>query len=68
MYDLKTEVTAEISSKEEEEESWEAQPRLEIPKLPAEERKNNFDEIELAFSSEKSIQEARRCLRCDLEQ
>ena len=68
MYDLKTEVTTEISSKEEEEESWEAQPRLEIPKLPAEERKNNFDEIELAFSSEKSIQEASRCLRCDLEQ
>ncbi len=66
MYDLKTEVIVE-AAREEEEETWEAQPRLEVSTLPAKERKRNFEEIELAFSEEKAIQEAKRCLRCDLE-
>jgi len=66
MYDLKTEVIVEATT-EVEEETWEAQPRLEVPTLPAEERKGSFEEIELSFSEEKAIQEAKRCLRCDLE-
>ena len=66
MYDLKTEVIVEAITKEEEE-TWEAQPRLEVPRLPTEERKHSFEEIELGFSEEKANQEARRCLRCDLE-
>ena len=66
MYDLKTEVIVEATTKIEEE-TWEAQPRLEVPTLPAEERKGSFEEIELSFSEEKAIQEAKRCLRCDLE-
>ena len=66
MYDLKTEVVVE-AARQEEEETWEAQPRLEVATLPAKERKRNFEEIELAFSEEKAIQEAKRCLRCDLE-
>jgi NADH-quinone oxidoreductase subunit F len=47
--------------------SWENQHRLEVPKLPAEERKSCFKEIELSFSEEKAKFEAKRCLRCDLE-
>ena len=67
MYDLKTEVIVEATG-EKEEETWEAQPRLEVPTLPVKERKRNFEEIELAFSEEKAMHEAKRCLRCDLEQ
>jgi len=38
-----------------------------VPTLPVRKRKTSFDEIELCFSEEKARQEARRCLRCDLE-
>ncbi len=66
MYDLKTEIIVEAATKVEEE-TWEAQPRLEVPTLPTEKRKQSFEEIELSFSEEKAKQEANRCLRCDLE-
>ncbi len=66
MYDLKSEVILEATT-EQQEEAWEAQPRLEVPTLAAEERKSSFEEIELSFSEEKAIQEGKRCLRCDLE-
>jgi NADH-quinone oxidoreductase subunit F len=48
-------------------ESWETQPRMEMPKLPPQERKATFEEIECGFAEEVAIQEAKRCLRCDLE-
>ncbi|MEJ5165689.1 MAG: NADH-quinone oxidoreductase subunit NuoF [Thermoanaerobaculia bacterium] len=41
--------------------------RTKAPNLPVEERKFNFKEVELEFSEEDAIKEARRCLRCDLE-
>ncbi|MFC1692562.1 NADH-quinone oxidoreductase subunit NuoF [Candidatus Latescibacterota bacterium] len=41
--------------------------RPEMPSLPIEKRRN-FKEIELGFSRERAINEAKRCLRCDLEQ
>jgi len=66
MYDLKPSVVDE-EIKTEEEESWEPQFRPEIPHLALKERKGSFQEIELSFSEEKAIQEAKRCLRCDLE-
>jgi NADH-quinone oxidoreductase subunit F len=66
MYDLKPSVVEEGISREEEE-SWEPQSRPEIPHLALKERKGSFQEIELSFSEEKAIQEAKRCLRCDLE-
>ena len=66
MYDLKTEVIVEAATKVEEE-TWEAQPRLEVPTLPTEKRKNSFEEIELCFPEDKAKYEAKRCLRCDLE-
>jgi NADH-quinone oxidoreductase subunit F len=67
MYDLKPSVIEE-EAKTEEEESWEPQFRPEIPHLALKERKGSFQEIELSFSEDKAIQEAKRCLRCDLEQ
>jgi NADH-quinone oxidoreductase subunit F len=65
MHDLRREVVEE--AREEGEEEWEVQPRLEVPTLPPEERKCSFKEIELGFSEERAGQEAKRCLRCDLE-
>ena len=41
--------------------------RPKIPTLSLEERKGNFKEVELGFSKEVAIREAKRCLRCDLE-
>jgi NADH-quinone oxidoreductase subunit F len=66
MYDLKPSVIEEEMSKEEEE-TWEPQFRPETPHLPLQERKGSFKEIELSFPEEKARQEAKRCLRCDLE-
>jgi NADH-quinone oxidoreductase subunit F len=66
MYELKSEVILG-ATKEEEEETWESQPRIQIPTLSAKERKKNFKEIEQGFLEDKAIIEAKRCLRCDLE-
>jgi hypothetical protein len=67
MYDLKPSVIEEEISKEAEEETWEPQFRPETPYLPLSERKGSFKEIELSYSEEKAREEAKRCLRCDLE-
>ncbi|MFC1932418.1 NADH-quinone oxidoreductase subunit NuoF [Chloroflexota bacterium] len=66
IYDLKAGVVGELPSQEIEE-SWEVQPRLVVPTLPVKKRKTNFAEVELAFPEERARQEAKRCLRCDLE-
>jgi len=41
--------------------------RTKMPCLPIEERKKGFQEIELGFSQEEALKEAKRCLRCDIE-
>ncbi|HEC34464.1 MAG TPA: NADH-quinone oxidoreductase subunit NuoF [Chloroflexi bacterium] len=41
--------------------------RPETRELPIEERRGNFDEVELPFSEETVQEECKRCLRCDLE-
>lgn len=41
--------------------------RPEMPSLSVKERAGNFKEVERGISEETAIQEARRCLRCDLE-
>lgn len=51
----------------EEEETWEERFRPEIPRLPFEERINNFRETELGLEEAQARQESSRCLRCDLE-
>jgi len=49
-----------------EEEVMEAE-RQAMPYLSVSKRVNNFDEVELGFTEEAAIREARRCVRCDLE-
>ncbi len=66
IYDLRAGAIGELPG-EETEETWEEQPRLKVPLLPAQERKASFAEVELSFPEERARQEARRCLRCDLE-
>jgi NADH-quinone oxidoreductase subunit F len=66
MYDLKQKMTAE-SKPPAVDESWKSQQRLAMPKLNVELRHRSFDEIERGYSEEMARQEARRCLRCDLE-
>jgi len=66
MYDLKK-AGIPVVVDQEVEESWETQPRVEMPKLALEERRHSFEEIERGFTEEVARQEARRCLRCDLE-
>jgi NADH-quinone oxidoreductase subunit F len=68
MYDIKQPIRREIEkSTVEEDGTWEAAFRPEMPVLPIDERKQSFRETELGFSEEKAIYEAKRCLRCDLE-
>jgi NADPH-dependent glutamate synthase beta subunit-like oxidoreductase len=38
-----------------------------MPLLSLEERCGGFREVELGFTEEMAIKEAKRCLRCDLE-
>lgn len=44
-----------------------AMARSIMPKLTVDERKNNFNEVELGYTREMAMKEARRCLRCDWE-
>ena len=39
-----------------------------MPSLPINERLRGFSEVELGFGKEAAIEEAKRCLRCDLEE
>lgn len=42
-----------------------AYPRQKVNLLPLERRKNNFDEVEMAWVENDAIRQAKRCLRCD---
>lgn len=48
------------------EEAEESQ-RVPMPHLPLEERFKNFREVEMGYTEKMAVQEARRCLRCDLQ-
>ena len=54
--DLET-VKAELASREK-------QPRVKVPKRPAEERKHDFKDIVIELSEEEVMKEASRCLEC----
>ena len=41
--------------------------RLDPPVLPVAERRGVFREVELCFDDASAVEEARRCLDCDLE-
>lgn len=49
------------------EEEVENARRPKIPKIPVEERRKNFKEVEKRLTEEMAVREARRCLRCELE-
>jgi NADPH-dependent glutamate synthase beta subunit-like oxidoreductase len=49
---------------DEEIQAIEKKPRKRMPKLPLEKRVGNFNEVELGFSEEAAVAEAKRCLRC----
>jgi len=41
--------------------------RVSPPELPAESRVQGFTEVEMSLTPEQAVQEAKRCLRCDLD-
>jgi NADH-quinone oxidoreductase subunit F len=49
------------------EEAVELKPRFPVQLLPLEDRITGFEEIEIGYTEEQAREEARRCLRCDLE-
>ncbi len=49
-------------------EEAEEERRVEVPTLPVAERLKDFSQVELGLSEEMAIKEAKRCLRCDLEE
>jgi NADH-quinone oxidoreductase subunit F len=42
-------------------------PQTKMPEVHGPERKQSFIEVELGFTLEQALQEAKRCLRCDAE-
>ena len=40
-------------------------PRVNMPVLAVERRKDNFNEIELSLVEAEALRQAQRCLRCD---
>jgi NADH-quinone oxidoreductase subunit F len=50
------------------EETPEEKPRVKIQIEEPEERVKDFREVEKGFTEDDAIREARRCLRCDLEE
>ena len=44
----------------------EKQPRARMPKLHLDKRKHSFKEIELGFNEKTAIEEAKRCLNCNI--
>ena len=48
------------------EEDFAYKHRAEMPTLPVKKRQGNFGEIELGLDEKQAVNEAKRCLRCDL--
>jgi NADH-quinone oxidoreductase subunit F len=68
IYDKKAERTIEPElAQRETEETWELQPRIEVPTIAPSLRMACFAEIEQNYSEEQARSEAKRCLRCDLD-
>jgi len=43
------------------------QPQMSMPEMPSSERRRNFAEVELGYTVEMALAEARRCMRCDVK-
>lgn len=48
------------------EEGFAGRHRVGMPAIPVEQRRGSFCEVEIGLSSEMAVQEAGRCLKCDL--
>ncbi|MCK4444111.1 MAG: FAD-dependent oxidoreductase, partial [Thermoplasmata archaeon] len=48
------------------EEGFADKPKVKMPVLPLEERAGSFDQIERGYDEASAIEEAKRCLRCNL--
>jgi len=48
------------------EEGFADKPRVKMPVLPLEERTKGFDQIERGYDEASAVEEAKRCLRCNL--
>lgn len=57
--DIKREISGEILEEE--------KPRVKMPTILLSERKRGFKEVEKGYSEDMAIEEASRCLRCDVE-
>ncbi len=67
LYDLKASVPSADKAPDEMREDVAERPRVEMPVRPPRQRVTTFEEIEIGFSEDQAREEARRCLRCDLE-
>jgi NADH-quinone oxidoreductase subunit F len=56
-----------IKPTQEEQENFDINKRIDIPRIHIKKRKQSLSEIELSFSEEEAKREAGRCMRCDLE-
>ncbi|MBW1713305.1 MAG: FAD-dependent oxidoreductase, partial [Deltaproteobacteria bacterium] len=65
--DEKTALGVEEARLAQEEETVPLTGRVEPPLEPAKERVHNFREVEGGYTESQAMEEARRCLRCDLE-
>jgi NADH-quinone oxidoreductase subunit F len=65
MYDKKSDVVPLPRSVNQQSEAVEPQQKVSV--ISIEQREGNFKEIEIGYSEEQAVIEARRCLRCDLE-
>jgi hypothetical protein len=59
---------ADVPRWEEAEEGEKTKPRAKMPALTPIRRIFTFEEVNQGFSEETAVREARRCLRCDLEE
>ncbi|RCW48805.1 NADH-ubiquinone oxidoreductase-F iron-sulfur binding region domain-containing protein [Halanaerobium sp. MA284_MarDTE_T2] len=46
----------------------EEKPRIKMPTILLSERKKGFTEVEKGYSADQAVEEASRCLRCDVEE
>jgi len=67
LYDLRKGGKLRDKTVEDLQEDLGEKPRVEMPVRPPARRVSNFEEIEMGFSEAQAREEARRCLRCDLE-
>jgi hypothetical protein len=67
LYDVKASAPPSEEKVDDLQEDLGEKPRVVMPVRPPRQRVGSFEEIEVGFSEEQAREEARRCLRCDLE-